>query len=193
MRTTVTILFVYISLTGLGQKEIKLLNGFNFNTDRCTLLGTIGSISTPIFDSLEYFYIDDTATLNDIQKNWNFRIKNEDKSNICKEFYNISICSNGKCQREYSIYFDCNKIMRFTESMDEKNNFIYDYNGFSYYFFKNNIITYSNEFKKAYRQESGFQTIHEARKYLREILKDQDLILAEEPLWKEFEGSFVIT
>ena len=83
--------------------------------------------------------------------------------------------------------------MRFTESMDEKNNFIYDYNGFSYYFFKNNIITYSNEFKKAYRQESGFQTIHEARKYLREILKDQDLILAEEPLWKEFEGSFVIT
>ena len=176
MKTTIlNITLLLLTVSAYGQTQI--LKNYDFNKGGYYLLGTFSeSDRSTLRDSIGEFYTDDISILNKFKKDWTF--KKPGKRYACGYHYEIFICKQGEILESFSINLNCEEIV--TDK--------------GYFYFDPNLLRqFYGKLKKPYHKNLSFNTITEARAYRTKILKDTTLIMTPNPLWTEYEGSFIFT
>lgn len=173
-----SILIVFMSVTfGLLGSKTQLLKDYNFNQGGYYILGLKSeSDRSTLQDSMGEFYTDDTVVLNKFKQTWIF--KTPGKGYSCGYHYNIFICKNGQILTSFSVNLNCNEL-----ATDD-----------AYFYFNPQLLRqFYNQLKKPNSTEKVFTSAVEARNYRQKILLDTLLIVAFEPGWIDYEGSFRFT
>lgn len=154
--------------------QTAVFNDFNFEEGGYALVALRSKAQkNSLADSLDYWYTDDVAVLNEFKKEWVFNVPG--KMRACGYHYEIVLTKNGLPLKYLYLNIDCAEIV-----VDKS----------YFYFDAEKLRKFKNKVKKLRSVEKTFETVQEARNYRNNILKNSTLLLVEAPLWTKYDGMF---
>lgn len=154
---------------------VKAFDQYDFSKGGYSILGVkyMEGDRNRLADSLGEFFTDDITVLNEFKQTWIFR--KPSPKYACGYHYRVFLCYRGKSVKDFRININCNEIVG-----DE---------GY-FYFEEDKLRRFYKRMKRFSMDHKKFQTIEEGRTYYKNVLNDSSLILAPEPPWLKYEGSF---
>lgn len=162
---------------GSVKAQLQVFKNYDFNQDGYSLLG-IYHENDPngLADSLRNFCTLDHYVLNSIRNDWVFDPTATD--NPGAYHYSVYLCRNSKIIQKLSINLNSNLMVC------SSGTFIFN---------SEKLRKFAGMMENPVQRTIEFDSLSRARKYIAEIHSKPGLIMAPEPLWLKFEGSFTIT
>jgi hypothetical protein len=175
--TRIIFILLLLTTTFSLKGQVSLLEDFDFSKGGYYLIG-IRSMSDPngLADTLGEFYTNDIETLNQIKKEWTFKIPG--KQYACGYHYFIHICKDGKSLESFAVNLNCNEIV------GKK----------GYFFFDNkNLRQFKDNFKTLNGKYKEYIDLKQARAKRDSLLQNKNILLVQAPIWTKYEGRFRFT
>ncbi len=160
--------------TQIATSQTAVFGDYNFEEGGYALVALrLQAEENSLADSMDYWYVDDVAVLNELKEEWVFDTPG--KMYACGYHYEIVLTKDGIPLKYFHLNINCNEIV-----CDR------DY----FYFDAEKLRKFKTKVNKPKSVEKNFETPQEARTYRNTILKNPNILMVEAPLWARFDGSF---
>ena len=160
-----------------NKTAAKPLDKYPFDKGGYAIVGLLSeSDANDLQQEMGQFYTDEISVLNEFKKAWVFAKQSPLST---QDFhYVIYITRNGTILDQFAVNLNSHVIAT------DKGYFYFD---------SNKLSTFKSRLKKPVAHNVTFKSISEGRNYLSFMSSNKNLVLAYDPIWKDFEGQFTFT
>ena len=160
-----------------NKTAAKPLDKYPFDKGGYAIVGLLSeSDANELQQEMGQFYTDDISLLNEIKKAWVF--SKQSPISAPDYHYVIYITHKGTIVEQFAVNLNSHVIAT------DKGYFYFD---------SKKLSAFKTGVKKPVARNISFKSISEGRNYLSYMARNKNLVLAYEPIWKDFEGQFTFT
>ena len=160
-----------------NKTAAKPLDKYPFDKGGYAIVGLLSeSDGNDLQKEMGQFYTDDISVLNEFKKAWVF--SKQSPISPSDYHYVIYITHKGTIVEQFAVNLNSHVIAT------DKGYFYFD---------SDNLTAFKSRVKKPVAHNMSFKSISEGRNYLSFMSSNKNLVLAYEPIWKDFEGQFTFT